>query len=94
MRPGSGGPEGWGGTRGGHHRSFGQKLFFGHSRGELDDDVQVTEVPGVLLEQVKQDPFQGGRVRAVPALARLPHLGQLVGLDDGPAAPGLFLQVG
>jgi hypothetical protein len=53
----------------------------------------VTQVPGVLLEQVEQDPLQRGGVIAVPALARLSHLAEIVGLDDGPAAPGLLTQV-
>jgi hypothetical protein len=50
-------------------------------------------VPGVLLEQVEQDPLQGGRVGAVPAVAGLAHVGQVVGLDDGPAPRGLGGQV-
>jgi hypothetical protein len=51
-------------------------------------------VPGVLLDQVEQDPFQGGRVGAVPALAGLADLAQVVGLDDGAGPPGLVVQVG
>jgi hypothetical protein len=54
----------------------------------------VAEVPGVLLHEVEQDPLEGGRVRAVPALAGLAHLVQRVSLDDGPAARGLRVQVG
>ena len=50
-------------------------------------------MPGVLLEQVEQDPLQGRRVGAVPAVAGLADLGQVVGLDDGPAPPGLIAQV-
>ena len=50
-------------------------------------------MPGVLLEQVEQDPFQGGRVGAVPALAGFPYVVQVVGLDDGPGPPGLIQQV-
>jgi hypothetical protein len=51
-------------------------------------------VPGVLLEQVEQDPFQGGRRGAVPAGTGLPHLGQVVGLDDGAGPAGLIAQAG
>jgi hypothetical protein len=56
---------------------------------EFGDDIQVTEVPGVLLQQVEQDPLQGGRVGAVPPVAGLAHVGQVMGLDDGPAPRGL-----
>jgi hypothetical protein len=50
-------------------------------------------VAGVLLEQVKQDPLQGRRVGAVPALTGLAHVIQVVGGDDGPAPLGLVAQV-
>ena len=50
-------------------------------------------MPGVLLQQVEQDPLEGGRVRAVPAVTGLAHLVQVVGLDDGPAPRGLSGQV-
>jgi hypothetical protein len=33
-------------------------LLSGLAAGELADDIQVADVAGVLLEQVKQDPFQ------------------------------------
>jgi hypothetical protein len=62
--------------------------------GELGDDVQVAEVPGVLLDQVEQDPFQGGRVGVAPAVAGLADLVQVVGLDDGPGPRGLLVQAG
>jgi hypothetical protein len=54
----------------------------------------VPEVPGILLHEVEQDPLEGGRVRAVPALAGLAHLVQCMGFDDGPAARGLRVQIG
>ena len=57
---------------GGNHGPLGQKvLFLGLARDDFHDEVQVAEVPGVLLEQVEQDPLQGGRVGAIPAVARL-----------------------
>ena len=34
---------------------------------EFRDDIQVTEVPGVLLEEVEQNPFESGGFGAVPA---------------------------
>jgi hypothetical protein len=61
--------------------------------GELDDDVQVADVPGVLLEQVEQDTFQGRGVGAIPALAGLPDLVQIVGGHHGAGPPGLIAQV-
>ena len=51
-------------------------------------------MPGVLLEQVEQDPFQGGRRGAVPAGTGPAHIGQVVGLDDGPGPAGLVAQAG
>jgi hypothetical protein len=54
----------------------------------------VTQVPGVLLEQVEQDPFQGRGVGAVPALAGFPGRIEIVGLDDGAGPTGLVEQVG
>jgi hypothetical protein len=51
-------------------------------------------VPGVLLDQVEKDPFQGRRVGAAPAVAGLTLLVQVVGLDDGAGPPGLVVQVG
>jgi hypothetical protein len=42
-------------------------LLAGWAVGELDHDVEVTEVAGVLLDKVEQDPLQGRRPRAVPA---------------------------
>ena len=54
--------------------SFGSLLARG-AGGELGDDVEVADVPGVLLEQVEQDPFQGSRVRAIPSFTVLAHVG-------------------
>jgi hypothetical protein len=51
-------------------------------------------MPGVLLEQVKQDPLQGGGVGAVPAVAGLAHVTEIVGLDDGAGCAGLVAQAG
>ena len=62
--------------------------------GEFGHDVQVADVPGVLLQQVKQDPLESRGVRAVPAFAGLSHLVQVVGLDDGLAPRGLLAQAG
>jgi hypothetical protein len=52
----------------------------------------VAHVPGVLLEQVEQDPLEGRRVGTVPALAQLAHLVERVGGDDGAAPRGLDVQ--
>jgi hypothetical protein len=60
--------------------------------GEFDDDVQLAQVPGVLLYQVEQDPFQGRRVGAAPAVAGLARLVQVVGLDDDTGPSGLVVQ--
>jgi hypothetical protein len=54
----------------------------------------MTQVPGVLLDQVEQDPFQGRGVGAVPAVAGFPDLVEVVGLHDGAGPPGLIEQVG
>jgi hypothetical protein len=43
---------------------------------------------------MEQDPFQGRRVGAVPAVTGLADLVQVVGLDDGAGPPGLVVQVG
>jgi hypothetical protein len=53
----------------------------------------VTQVPGVLLEQVEQDPLQGGRVGAAPAVTGLSRLAEIMRLDDGPGPFGLRAQV-
>ena len=82
-RAGSGGR----GNRACTNGRSGKELFFGGAGGQFGDYVQVSEVPGVLLEQVEQDAFQGGEVGAVPAGARLAHVGQVVGLDDRAASP-------
>src|ERR1700759_4319344 len=79
-----------GGTRLG---SFGA-LLPRRAGGELGDDVQVADVPGVLLKQVEQDPLEGRRVGAVPPLAGLAYLIEPVRLDDGPAPRTLGAQVG
>jgi hypothetical protein len=53
----------------------------------------VADVPGVLLKQVEQDPFQRRGVGAVPAVAGLAGLVQIVGLNDGAGPRGLIAQV-
>src|SRR5229473_6523958 len=68
-------------------------LFSCTAGGELGDDVQVTQVPGVLPEQVEQDPLQRRRVGAGPAFTGFAHLVEVVGLDDGPAPRALLVQV-
>ena len=66
---------------------------------EFGDDIQVTQVPGVLLHQVEQDTLQGGRVGAVPAIAGLAHYvsargGRLI-ISCGPGAiRGLLVSTG
>jgi hypothetical protein len=50
-------------------------------------------VAGIFLQQVEQHAFQGGRVGAIPALARLPDLVQVVGLDDRAGAYRLLGQL-
>src|SRR5512146_1588089 len=62
--------------------------------GQLADDVQVAQVPRVLLEHVEEHPFQRGRVLAAPPLARLAHVGQVVRADDGRGPAGLRVQPG
>ncbi len=59
----------------------------------FNDDIQLTQVAGVLLQQVEQDPLQGRRVGAVPAFTGLAHVVEVVGGDDGPAPLGLIAQV-
>jgi hypothetical protein len=51
-------------------------------------------VAGVLLDQVEQDPLEGGRVGAVPAGTGPAHLVEVVGGADDAAAFGLAAQVG
>ena len=48
---------------------------------DLAGDVQMTDVPGVLLQQVEQDALQRRRVGPGPALAWLAHLGEVMRLD-------------
>src|SRR5690349_24932355 len=79
---------------GGHAPGSFGALLSRRAGGELGDDVQVADVPGVLLEQVEQDPLEGGRVGAVPPLTGLAHLVEPVRLDDGPAPRTLGAQVG
>src|SRR5215467_9886217 len=66
----------------------------GRASDKFGDDVEVAEVPGVLLEQVEQDPLQRRRLVTIPAFARLAGLGEVVRLDDCRAPPGLVSQRG
>jgi len=52
----------------------------------------VTEVAGVLLEKMEQNPLKGGRRSTVPAGSRPTDTGQVVVLDDCPATNRLGLQ--
>jgi hypothetical protein len=65
---------------------FGSLLLRG-AGGELGDDVQVADVPGVLLEQVEQDTLEGSRVRAAPPFTGLAHLIEAVGEGNGSDTP-------
>jgi len=57
--------------------------------GKFDDNVELSSVAGVFLDQMEQDAFERGRRGTVPAGTGLAHLGQIVGLDDGTAALAL-----
>ena len=59
---------------------------------ELRHDIEVTEVAGVILEKMEQNPLKGGRLGTVPAGSRSTDTGQVVVLDDCPAANRLGLQ--
>jgi hypothetical protein len=52
----------------------------------------VSQVTGVLLNEVKQDAFQRRRVFVPPARARLARSREIGGLDDGSRSPGLGMQ--
>ncbi len=52
----------------------------------------MTDVTRVLLQQVEQDPLKRRRIGAVPPLARLADLIQVMGLHDGPGPRGLGVQ--
>ena len=77
-------------TTGPQHASYVSPEPQGHSRsstsrpGELDDDVQVAGVPGVLGEHVETDPLQGRRVVLATASYRLyaDAIAQRLGFDD------------
>ena len=60
--------------------------FAGFAAGQLADDVQLADVPGVLLHEVEQHPLERRGRLARPALARLADLVEVVALDDGAAA--------
>jgi hypothetical protein len=59
---------------------------------QFRNDVEVTEVPGVLLDEVDENPLESGRCGAVPASSWSTDAGQVVSLDDGPATVGLGLE--
>jgi len=54
----------------------------------------VADVAGVLLEQVEQHAFQGWRIGAVPALAGLPDLVEIMSRDDRATACRLLGELG
>src|SRR3954447_2039484 len=60
-------------------------LLADRSRRQLDDDVELAEVAGVLLQQMEQHPLQGRRLRARPPRPWLSALVEAVPLDDLPA---------
>lgn len=62
--------------------------------GEFGDDVEVSEMAGVLLNQMEQDAFERRGVGTVPSGTWFACLGQIVGLDDGSAALGLYAKGG
>ncbi len=49
---------------------------------ELAGDVEVSDVPRVLLQQVKQDALEGRWVGALPTLTRPPDVAQIVRSRD------------
>jgi tetratricopeptide (TPR) repeat protein len=61
---------------------FGQAAFDAHT-GYL---AGIHSPAGVLLDEVEQDPLERGRRFAVPPVAGLPGLGEVVALDDRAAA--------
>jgi RNA polymerase sigma-70 factor (TIGR02960 family) len=67
-----------------------RRLLAGGAAGEFGDDVQLAEVPRVLLHEVQQDPLECRGWLSVPAVTRLPGLVQVVALDDRCAARRLL----
>jgi len=57
---------------------------------QLDDDVKLTHVAGVLLQHVEQHPLQRRGLRAPPPRPWLSSLTQSMGLDDAPTARPLL----
>src|SRR2546423_2341769 len=57
--------------------------------GEFDDDVQVPEVAGVLLEQVEQHPLQRRRVGTGPARTGRSDRREVGFLNYPPGVPAL-----
>src|SRR3984957_6853312 len=62
--------------------------------GQLADDVELADVPGVLLDEVEQDPLERRGRLARPALARLADLVEVVARDDRGAARCLGVELG
>jgi hypothetical protein len=54
----------------------------------------VAEVPRVLLDQVEQNPLERRRGAAVPPVAGLAEVGEVMRLDDGPGVGRLRVQRG
>jgi hypothetical protein len=76
----------------GRGRCPGASLLSGLAVGEFADDVEVANVPGVLLKQVEQDPVKRRRIGSVPPIARPADVSKIMGLDDGPGPCGLGAQ--
>jgi hypothetical protein len=57
--------------------------------GEFGDNVEVSEVAGVFLDQMEQDAFERCGVGTVLTGTWFAHLGQIAGRDDGSGPLGL-----
>jgi hypothetical protein len=68
-------------------------LFPGPAVGQFHHDVELANVARVLLEQVEQDPFERRRIGAIPPLAGLADVGEIMGADDNPGPFGLGVEV-
>src|SRR4051794_3024870 len=67
----------------------GEAVFADAAVDELADDVEVSGVAGVLLEDVEQDPLERrGRAAAEGLLVAAGEVGELRGLDDRPCSLG------
>src|ERR1039457_4201807 len=80
------------GPRGGRPFVVSRGSLAGRALSEFAGDVEMTDMTRVLLQQVEQDPLKRRRIGAVPPLARLADLSQIMGLHDGPGPRGLGVQ--